>query len=521
MAFGVGRFWISISGGGTATDEEIALISRVKYRFQREMNPLFIFNLTAAMGDQETGSLYRHPLIPAIDTLKDNHLFSSANACDALQGLVTPIHFEKALLWEEFRCQRRFKLPSHFFQTPPYMHPNGKSFAALAFNTGRRQFLDPLWVKKNVKFFHLFEYSKLLKYKDKLPHFFNVFSTFSKEELLNILEGEGTIYGGKFILARLKYSIPFEVLEYRVYRRLDMNFFLSQTPFNVLSFKKGMTCAYRDKNLCWKYKLSHAFKLANKRSVILLIGSLFLTITLMLLLLRRIKKGKLEGARKRLALQVLTHEFRTPVTSLMLVMENLQNRMSDIPKDVQESLLQAQSDVYRLQRLTQMSKHYLNLEGGQKLVVTRTLLLSSVNDFMQDIYDDVCNQYKMQDRDTDLSFLRSNNDCSFHGDPYWLGVVLKNLISNSFNHGKPPILLSVVVQKETILLHVDDCGDCSFSTLGQMTKEFVKGNKSSGTGLGLNIVKAAVKDMGGKLLFEKRIGGSRFSIELNKGSQDE
>ena len=35
----------------------------------------------------------------------------------------------------------------------------------------------------------------------------------------------------------------------------------------------------------------------------------------------------------------------------------------------------------------------------------------------------------------------------------------------------------------------------------EINREFVKGNKSSGTGLGLNIVKKVVKEMQGQMLF--------------------
>jgi len=49
-----------------------------------------------------------------------------------------------------------------------------------------------------------------------------------------------------------------------------------------------------------------------------------------------------------------------------------------------------------------------------------------------------------------------------------------------------------------------DHGECTFEELGDMTKEFVKGTASSGSGLGLNIVRSIIEEMGGKLNFQAK-----------------
>ena len=59
---------------------------------------------------------------------------------------------------------------------------------------------------------------------------------------------------------------------------------------------------------------------------------------------------------------------------------------------------------------------------------------------------------------------------------------------------------------------IEDCGECSFTNIQEITSEFVKGEKSSGTGLGLNIVKKVLYDMGGELAFSRN--PTKFELSI-------
>jgi hypothetical protein len=39
--------------------------------------------------------------------------------------------FIKAFYWEMFLCDDKFILPASFFQTSPYIHPSGQSYALI------------------------------------------------------------------------------------------------------------------------------------------------------------------------------------------------------------------------------------------------------------------------------------------------------------------------------------------------------------------------------------------------------
>jgi signal transduction histidine kinase len=117
----------------------------------------------------------------------------------------------------------------------------------------------------------------------------------------------------------------------------------------------------------------------------------------------------------------------------------------------------------------------------------------------------------------DFKYKLSNIDTGFCLDSYWVQICLKNLVENAFKHGEKPVSASVSFENNKLLLSVKDEGVAQFDCLEKMTDEFVKGNKSSGTGLGLNIVKKVIKEMGGKLKYSNH--PTVFTIELKKKKQ--
>ena len=97
-------------------------------------------------------------------------------------------------------------------------------------------------------------------------------------------------------------------------------------------------------------------------------------------------------------------------------------------------------------------------------------------------------------------------------------ICIKNILENAKAHGTPPITIKMHENEEFWKVSIEDCGECAFSSIEEITSEFVKGEKSSGTGLGLNIVKKVLRDMGGQLVFSKNPTKFELSIpwKINK-----
>ena len=167
-------------------------------------------------------------------------------------------------------------------------------------------------------------------------------------------------------------------------------------------------------------------------------------------------------------------------------------------------------EVYRLQRLTETSRHYLKANKGKKLIHLNCEEVSSMNDFLYEIALPF-----MDEHGDDLKLELPDVDTTFRLDSYWTQIVLKNLIGNAFFHGSPKVEVKVFYKKESIEVKVIDQGECQFNTFEEMAEEFAKGNKSSGTGLGLNIVKQVVKEMGGDITFTPN--PTTFTIKLKRG----
>ncbi|CFW11397.1 his Kinase A domain protein [Vibrio cholerae HC-46B1] len=59
-------------------------------------------------------------------------------------------------------------------------------------------------------------------------------------------------------------------------------------------------------------------------------------------------------------MQLLTHELRTPITSLGFTVESLRSQFDELSPKAQESLWRLMADHQRLAQLSETSSHYLS-----------------------------------------------------------------------------------------------------------------------------------------------------------------
>lgn len=508
MAFITGYFALMLKGSFVSTPEDAALINQIKRDFQSEVSPVAIVNFSSLYHSKE----HLHLLDPVYlmpSPGSDRAIrYSTEEGCfKNLSNLVNRNGFEKVWVWEEFRCGRRDYLPENFFENPPFIHPSGKSYALLAFETERPAFRHRTWVVKNLPYFHILEYDSLKQEFGNLGGVFDYLVDLDRVSLRDITSGEGTILTEDYLLARLNYPAVFSITEYRFYAREDLEVYLEETPYHIVNYRPGRTCFYRDGPICWNYNVDHVFRLANNSTIAIFIGLLIIVVFVVRLLLDKIRQQRHEDERRRLALQVLTHEFRTPVTSLLLEAEGLGQKMDELDEDVQESFLRMSSEIYRLQRLTETSRNYLQADKKKSLIQLNLEQVESFNDWLEDFLSYYTDEEQTQ---VYVRYLKEDRALSF--DPYWLRICLKNLIENALTHGKPPVVITVTSFDQKVEIEVKDEGYCQFEDFKQITSEFVKGSSSSGTGLGLNIVDKVMREMNGGLKFDIR--PTRFTLVL-------
>lgn len=184
----------------------------------------------------------------------------------------------------------------------------------------------------------------------------------------------------------------------------------------------------------------------------------------------------------------LTHELKTPLTSIRLQAESLPGESHLIKRLLEDTTrLEAQVDrtleLARIEGGGKVNSHPMDL----KLWLGRNLISWKV------AYDQRLN--------LDLSL--PENSLNVLADPHSLQIIFKNLIENSVRHsGRVPVrlLISGEMSGEQITLSLKDNGLYAKNSR-KLGKLFEKGPKSQGAGVGLYLVQSLMKHMGGRAQF--------------------
>ena len=196
----------------------------------------------------------------------------------------------------------------------------------------------------------------------------------------------------------------------------------------------------------------------------------------------------------------VSHEFKTPVSSLRGTVELLLDD-DEMPQAQRERFLtNALAD---LDRLTRMVTGLLQLaraeEGGGRKVVELADILARVADRHPDV-------------------VVTGTGGLVDGNPDQLAVVVRNLVENAERYGGPDATVTVaawVDDDETGVSVVDDGPGISEANLPRVfDRFFTTGRDRGGTGLGLALVRAVVHAHGGTVTVESQPGHTVFRVAL-------
>jgi len=138
------------------------------------------------------------------------------------------------------------------------------------------------------------------------------------------------------------------------------------------------------------------------------------------------------------------------------------------------------------------------------------------------IIDDIIDDLKYFEQAEKVTLHREIENIDFHSDAKRLKIVLSNLIANAikyhnYRQEKPRINVNFRKEGEKVLLEVTDNGQgIAEEYLSTIFNMFVRASDaSSGSGLGLYIVKDTVEKLGGKISVDSQLGvGTTFTIEF-------
>jgi signal transduction histidine kinase len=201
----------------------------------------------------------------------------------------------------------------------------------------------------------------------------------------------------------------------------------------------------------------------------------------------------------------VTHELKTPLTSIRLQAEALAAG-GDTPTLVRRLL----SDTGRLEAQVESALELARLEGGGALVdqtVPLGLWTQRAIHWLGEVYGQAV-QFNVE--------LCANPD-AVAADAAALQIILRNLVENSVRHGQTvPVIVDLSIERraDAITLVYRDHGkgyaDGDAARLGQL---FLRGERSSGAGVGLYLVRLLMTRMGGWTRFES-VPGEGFSAVL-------
>jgi len=212
----------------------------------------------------------------------------------------------------------------------------------------------------------------------------------------------------------------------------------------------------------------------------------------------------------------VSHELRTPLTPLKgFLSALLQGTVEDSPKAREEYYRIMLNQASRLERLITDLLEVSRIESGKPVVDARPIELTS-------LMAEHIREYGGEE-DGRIALRSPGDPVLVHADPFRIGQVISNLISNALKYSpqQSPVEVSVQRDGEQAIVSVRDQGDgIPLSEQDRVFERFHRvesgmARRTGGTGLGLYIAKRLVEAMAGRLWLVSRPGeGSTFSFSL-------
>ncbi|WP_099207715.1 sensor histidine kinase [Urinicoccus timonensis] len=202
-------------------------------------------------------------------------------------------------------------------------------------------------------------------------------------------------------------------------------------------------------------------------------------------------------------LEDIAHQIKTPITSMLFSIENLEMDFSD-NDDI--GILKRQT--IRLNSLSDILLKLSSLDANKDLMKKDEIRLDELIDYALDSLN-LKKSMKVEKR-TDLK------ENSINGDFYWLAEALINIMKNADNRltcdkitissYKNPLYTSLIIE--------DNGGGIEKENMKKIFKRFYKTPDSNGFGIGLAMAKTIVEKNNGEISVSNIDAGARFEIKF-------
>lgn len=209
----------------------------------------------------------------------------------------------------------------------------------------------------------------------------------------------------------------------------------------------------------------------------------------------------------------LTHEMRTPLTSIRLQAETIADSMTQLDKNwpLMNRLLE---DTNRIENQVEKSLELARLEGGGPIFLNELDLIPPIKSVIENWKHLYSDQVKLKFHLEDSTVL---------GDPHSIQIILRNLLENSIRHSSKNLVnIEITGKPKNGLFEVvyrDDSGGYAGEKrkLGHL---FFKGKRSQGTGVGLYLISILMEKMKGKVKFIPTTDGFQVNLYFKRKTTD-
>lgn len=227
----------------------------------------------------------------------------------------------------------------------------------------------------------------------------------------------------------------------------------------------------------------------------------------------------LEVRRQQTFIDSVTHELKSPLASIKLCLDTLARpELTSAQREHLRHMMLA--DVERLTIFVDDILEASRISHGLRTPQQWTTV--NVTQLMQRCVEALRRRYELEE---DAVTVIVPPDLTIHTDPTVLETVLKNLLDNAVKYSNPPPRITVEVRSESskhIRIEVSDQGiGIERKQLKRIFKRFYRVPNDmvyarSGTGLGLYVVAALVRNLGGQIVAQSagHLQGTRISVRL-------
>jgi len=216
----------------------------------------------------------------------------------------------------------------------------------------------------------------------------------------------------------------------------------------------------------------------------------------------------------------ITHELKTPVATVAIVLESLENFGTQENEEQKKEYIQIAKN--ELKRLNQMAENILTssiLEKEKGISFSEVLLDVLIEEKIQSF------KPILERQNFDFRYFKEGNHFKIKGDKEKIGLVIFNLLDNAVKYSKEEknIQIKLSESKDKIIFQVQDKGigipegyqKEVFEKFIRVPQEDVHDIK--GYGLGLAQVSEIIRLHGGKISLESKEGhGSIFTVQFQK-----